>query len=301
MERYLGYIVEHRRRRGDGPLQPVYGISGDAALDERDRSTSLPGYRGMGPVRIGNQAYRQVQHDVYGSAILAATHVFFDQRLARARRRRAVRAPRSARRARRRGATTSPTPGSGSCAARARVHTFSSVMCWAACDRLARIAARLGLADRAHALARARPTASTRFVERALLERASAAASSSTVGGDDARREPAAARRARLPRAPTIRASPPRCARSSASCSAATSSSATSSSDDFGAPENAFLVCTFWYVNALAALGRRDEARDAVRAPARLPQPARPARRAPRSRRPASSGATSCRPTAWSG
>ena len=26
-------------------------------------------------------------------------------------------------------------------------------------------------------------------------------------------------------------------------------------------PENAFVVCTFWYVNALAALGRRDEAR----------------------------------------
>jgi len=31
--------------------------------------------------------------------------------------------------------------------------------------------------------------------------------------------------------------------------------------DDFGAPENAFVVCTFWYVNALAAMGRRDEAR----------------------------------------
>src|SRR3989454_7920145 len=37
----------------------------------------------MGPVRIGNQASRQVQHDVYGSAILAATHVFFDRRLLR--------------------------------------------------------------------------------------------------------------------------------------------------------------------------------------------------------------------------
>lgn len=31
--------------------------------------------------------------------------------------------------------------------------------------------------------------------------------------------------------------------------------------DDFGAPENAFVVCSFWYVNALAAIGRRDEAR----------------------------------------
>jgi GH15 family glucan-1,4-alpha-glucosidase len=32
--------------------------------------------------------------------------------------------------------------------------------------------------------------------------------------------------------------------------------------DDFGEPENAFLVCTFWYVNALVALDRRQEARD---------------------------------------
>ena len=31
--------------------------------------------------------------------------------------------------------------------------------------------------------------------------------------------------------------------------------------DDFGQPENAFIVCTFWYVNALWTLGRRDEAR----------------------------------------
>ena len=32
--------------------------------------------------------------------------------------------------------------------------------------------------------------------------------------------------------------------------------------DDFGVPQNAFNVCTFWYIDALAALGRRDEARE---------------------------------------
>ena len=31
--------------------------------------------------------------------------------------------------------------------------------------------------------------------------------------------------------------------------------------DDFGTPQNAFTICTFWYIDALAALGRRDEAR----------------------------------------
>ena len=32
--------------------------------------------------------------------------------------------------------------------------------------------------------------------------------------------------------------------------------------DDFGMPENAFTICAFWYVNALAAAGRVDEARE---------------------------------------
>ena len=82
MERYLGYIVNVAANAGGGPLQPVYGIDGRAELTERE-VPALAGYRGMGPVRIGNLAYRQVQHDVYGSAILAATHIFFDQRLTR--------------------------------------------------------------------------------------------------------------------------------------------------------------------------------------------------------------------------
>jgi len=33
------------------------------------------------------------------------------------------------------------------------------------------------------------------------------------------------------------------------------------SRDDFGVPENAFNICTFWYVNALASIGRKHEAR----------------------------------------
>ena len=32
--------------------------------------------------------------------------------------------------------------------------------------------------------------------------------------------------------------------------------------DDFGAPETSFIVCTFWYIDALVAVGRGEEARD---------------------------------------
>ena len=41
----------------------------------------LKGYRGDGPVRIGNAAALQAQHDTYGSIILAAMPMFFDRRL----------------------------------------------------------------------------------------------------------------------------------------------------------------------------------------------------------------------------
>src|SRR5690606_27896602 len=80
MEAYLGYLDVLVAADPGVALQPVYGISGEAKLKERAAS-ALAGYRGQGPVRIGNQAYEQIQHDVYGSVILAATQSFFDERL----------------------------------------------------------------------------------------------------------------------------------------------------------------------------------------------------------------------------
>src|SRR5690606_17225093 len=55
MERYLGYII-NVAASSEGRLQPVYRISGRADLDEHIVEW-LPGYRGMGPVRVGNQAW----------------------------------------------------------------------------------------------------------------------------------------------------------------------------------------------------------------------------------------------------
>ena len=81
MERYLEYILNVV---ADAPKMAACSrctASAEARPSMSEQVDSLPGYRGMGPVRAGNQANRQVQHDVYGSAILAATHVFFDRRL----------------------------------------------------------------------------------------------------------------------------------------------------------------------------------------------------------------------------
>ncbi len=64
----------------DDPLRPVYSVVPTDPMDERT-APHLAGYRGDGPVRIGNAAAEQVQHDTYGSVILAAMPMFFDQRL----------------------------------------------------------------------------------------------------------------------------------------------------------------------------------------------------------------------------
>nr|MDP2192593.1 glycoside hydrolase family 15 protein [Rhodoferax sp.] len=257
MERYLAYIVNIAAHAAGGPLQPVYGIDGRAELDERELA-SLAGYRGMGPVRIGNLAYRQVQHDVYGSAILAATHIFFDQRLTRrgdeALFRRLEPLGEQARRCH-----DQPDAGLWELRGSARVHTFSAVMCWVACDRLAKIALRLGLAERAGYWQDHSQQIHETISRRAWNEKRRAFAS--TFEG-----EAMDASLLLLVEIGFLDVGDPRFA----STVHAVEKDLRHGDfifryvekDDFGEPENAFLVCTFWYVNALATLDRRAEARE---------------------------------------
>jgi GH15 family glucan-1,4-alpha-glucosidase len=131
-------------------------------------------------------------------------------------------------------------------------------MCWAACDRLARIADHLGLADRAgHWRSRADN------MHRVIAARAWNAqrnAFASTFDGDAMD-----ASLLLLAELDFLDAADPRFAATVDAVAADLKRGdyifRYIEKDDFGEPENAFLVCTFWYINALAAIGRRDEAR----------------------------------------
>ena len=257
MERYLAYIINIAADADGGPLQPVYAIDGRAELHERE-VPALPGYRGMGPVRIGNLAYHQVQHDVYGSAILAAAHVFFDQRLTRRGdealfRRLEVLGEQAGR------CHDQPDAGLWELRGSARVHTFSAVMCWVACDRLAKIARQLGLAERASYWQEKAQQIHATISRRAWSEARGAFVS--TFEG-----EAMDASLLLLVEVGFLEAGDPRFA---GTVQAVEQDLRRGDfifryveTDDFGEPENAFLVCTFWYVNALASLDRRDEARE---------------------------------------
>ncbi len=256
MERYLGYIVNIAATAPGGNLQPVYGVSGRAALDEV-LVDSLPGFRGMGPVRVGNAAFAQVQNDVYGSTVLSATHVFFDERLVRpgnealfhqleALGEAAVRVH------------DQPDVGIWEFRSNAKVHTFSAVMCWVACDRLARIASRLDLGQRSNYW---REKAKTL---RAVIEKRAWNAKLGTFV-DSFEGEDVDGSLLLLHEVDFLAADDPRFVGTVAAVEKHLRKGdfvyRYVRPDDFGVPEGAFVVCTFWYIDALVALGRKDEAR----------------------------------------
>ena len=57
----------------DDEVQVVYGVDGERVLSERILD-HLSGYDGARPVRVGNEAYTQRQHDVWGT-MLQAIHI----------------------------------------------------------------------------------------------------------------------------------------------------------------------------------------------------------------------------------
>jgi GH15 family glucan-1,4-alpha-glucosidase len=240
----------------NGLLQPVYRIDGRSVPDELE-AASLPGYRGMGPVRVGNQAYRQVQNDVYGSAVLAATHVFFDRRLARAGDAKLFeRLEPLGNKALE--VFDQPDAGLWERRGASRVHAFSSIMCWAACDRLSKIAQRLGVLARADYWSGA-----AQRIHRFVCERMWSDKRKAFVAA--AQGEELDASMLLLQELGFLRADDPRFASTVRAIEGSLKQGdfvyRYVEQDDFGVPSNAFLVCTYWYINALAALGRMDDAR----------------------------------------
>ena len=147
MEDYLRWLNNIVSRMDDTRLQPVYGIGLEAELSEATVD-SVPGYRAMGPVRVGNQAHEHFQHDVYGNVIMGAAQAYFDRRLLRRPgiddfKRLETVGGRALK------LHDAPDAGMWELRTRQRVHTSSSIMCWAACDRLAKIAGFLELDARA--------------------------------------------------------------------------------------------------------------------------------------------------------
>jgi GH15 family glucan-1,4-alpha-glucosidase len=154
MEGYLNFLsnvvaafAQSQNEHEIQKIQSVYGISLETRLYERQMHR-LPGYRGMGPVVLGSKDCEKIQNDVYGSVILGLTQIFFDKRLNMEgtdvlfKKLELI------------GEHTLKIYNQPDLSLRSNseepseIHTFSSVMCWAACDRLATISQKLKLDER---------------------------------------------------------------------------------------------------------------------------------------------------------
>lgn len=238
-------------------LKPVYGIVPSRDLSEWI-APDLQGFAGHGPVRIGNAAVTQIQHDAYGSVILSAVPMFFDKRLPRpggeplfhlvekmARQCAAL--------------ALEPDAGIWEYRGRKRTHTHSATMCWAGLSRAGAIARRLGFADRAAYWNGLADKVGGVILERCWSEKRKAY--TAAIDSEDMD-----ASVLLLPELGLLESSDPRFASTVAAIEAELVKGRHvqryAARDDFGMPESEFLVCRFWLIDALWALGRHQEARE---------------------------------------
>ncbi|MDF3932538.1 glycoside hydrolase family 15 protein [Pseudomonas citronellolis] len=255
MEAYVEFITTVAVEGAE--LRPLYGIVPDLDLSERIEA-DLAGFLGHAPVRVGNQAAEQVQHDVFGSVVLAVLQSFVDRRLPHLGDEGMLRmleglAEKAARNA------FEPDAGIWEYRGRQRVHTHSAMLCWAACDRVARIAARLGHSDSAGRWASEARRLREGILREAWSERRQAFTGS--FGHEDLDASVLLMHELGL-----IEASDPRFVATVECIGRELNVNGHllryAAADDFGVPETAFLVVKFWYLDALAAIGRRDQARE---------------------------------------
>jgi GH15 family glucan-1,4-alpha-glucosidase len=255
MEAYINFITTVASDR-DAPLLPVHSIVPGSPLEEWV-APDLAGFLGHGPVRVGNEAATQNQHDVYGSVILAATQMFVDERLPRMGDAALFRQlePLGEQAIR---VALQPDAGIWEYRGRKRVHTHSAALCWAACDRLAQIAGKLGMEGRAGFWRQQADLIRTAILQLAWNEERGA-----IVGALDGHDLDASV--LLLADLGMLEAADPRFVRTCETIGRELQRGGRimryTAEDDFGRPETAFLVCNFWYIDALAAIGRRDEAR----------------------------------------
>ena len=258
MERFLQYLRNLADER-DGYLQPAYRINGSPEAPERELE-HLAGWEGEKPVRVGNQAFEHLQNDVYGEMVLAISRLFLDTRFV------GEIPPSTAV-----GIVSTlvdqiaarleePDAGPWEFRERTRLHGFTVLMHWAGARRAVEVAEALGEEELA---------AKARELEARAAELLGARVWNDEIGAlTQVAGEPQLDASLLLAiHLGYLTAEDPRATAHVDALRASLSVDGGllkryATPDDFGVPKAAFLVCTFWLVEALALIGRTDEARE---------------------------------------
>jgi GH15 family glucan-1,4-alpha-glucosidase len=238
-------------------LQPVFSISGEHQLKEEELP-HLDGYMGNQPVRAGNAAWHQIQNDVYGEMIGAIAPLLLDIRFQDYGGEENT--IRLVKRLLKRIEATIEEPDAGIWEYRGKesVHTFSLLMHWTG----AKVAQRIGAHVGDESLSKFGRRLSER--SRALIE---GCFDGRFYGDSTTSSNPDAA----LLMMVNLGYLEPKSPRAEQHVRALAKELGQSKGlmqryvhhDDFGQSQSTFTVCGFWYAEALARLGFREEAEEA--------------------------------------
>lgn len=256
MEHYVRFLLDTVVRESASLLHPVYPIGSRTDLKERV-APALAGFQGMGPVRVGNAAAEQRQNDVYGSVVLSSAQIFCDSRIP------SIGGEHLYHRLSPLGEMAlanalEPDAGLWEYRNRSAVFTYSAAMGWAGAHRLAMIARIVGDEAGAARLGERAAVLREKILKRAVTREGwiSGVLDSENVDASVLL----------LPQLGLLPAGDERFLRTMKVLQSRLVRNGFvmryDEADDFGIPETAFLVCTFWYVDALAAIGRAEEARE---------------------------------------
>ncbi len=256
-EQFLQYLLNVAGGAPGLNLAPLYRVDGSRDLEESILE-NWPGFNGEKPVRIGNGAALHSQNDIFGEMVLALTPIFLDERLSDERSPAALQLIEGLAR---KAISLAGVPDAGIWEFRTewKPQTFSSLMCWAAAERMARIADQYTppLAAEFHAAA---ARIHSEVITQSWNERKKSFVGH--YGGGDLD-----ASLLQMVRLRFLPASDPRITSTIDAIYQDLSMEGWvrrySLNDGFGKPSVAFVICTFWLIEALAAAGRRDEARKA--------------------------------------
>jgi GH15 family glucan-1,4-alpha-glucosidase len=236
-------------------LKPLYCVDGAVGPEEKILQ-SWPGFGGDGPVRVGNSAVLHTQNDVFGEMVLSLVPIFLDDRFGSDRSQATLRLMEELGR---KAVSVAGQPDAGIWEYRTewKPQTFSSLMCWAAADRVTRVASR-----HAPALEQEFREASRRIHDEILAKawRPDLGSFAASYGSGDLD--------ASLLQMAHLRFLPLDDARLCRTIDVIREGLSKDGwlfryrmDDGFGSPTAAFIICTFWLVEALADTGRKAEAK----------------------------------------
>lgn len=254
MERYFHYVTDISFTEVDR-YQPLYGITGKKTLTE-EILDHLDGFKGNKPVRVGNQAYEHIQNDIYGQVLISLLPLYTDHRFIFKERQDSARWIHTVLK---KIESTIDEKDAGIWEFRnmANIHCYTNLFQWAgasAAEKMARV-----INDE-------------RLLQRAIVMKEKAAAHIESCY-DEERKVYTNAKGSPHLDASTLQLImmnylDPNSQRARDHLAGLEKELKTPNglfyrylhSDDFGKPKTTFLICAFWYVEALACVGRIDEA-----------------------------------------